>query len=569
MKKIILLLLLIVSTSLTYARKFYFSSTGNDTYTITQAQTATTPWKTLSKLQSSMSSLVAGDTILFNKGETFTGTLNITKPITISTYGIGAKPVFTNTTANYLINIQGQSGITIDGIKFYDPQQPGIGVLANIKYGITMDNAGGVSTGIPTTFVTVQNCDFSYIGIGINLIANDCTIKNCNFDNLREVYNPPAPDPNGYGSNGIVIAGSRNKFYYNTFTECWSTSYTFTYDGGAFEIYDEYATGCNDNLFMYNTLYHSLGICEMGGRPGGSANNNLFAYNKCINSGGFGIHLGTGQFAITAAGNKFYNNVLIQNDDIWPLQPETNFFWCEYNATSATTIMDIKNNIFYVRSINTTYPNIVIATTNFARYLTHTNNIYNLGRNCTLNYTKDATELLTNTALWIDTTNTIASNWNLHLISTSPAINAGVGVGIANDFDGVSVTATPEIGIYEWTSQIVPCTFTYGSWTTCTNGTQTRSYTTSPIGCSGTPPADSISRSCTNPIVISSFYYNASNKRIYIKCNVAGVMVVTNTVGSIVRNYSYVANGAWIYLSGLPRGTYYASTYGQSIMFFR
>ena len=569
MRKIFLLLLLIVSTNLTYARKFYFSKTGNDSYTITQAQNQTTPWKTLSKLQSTMSQLLNGDSILFSKGETFVGTLNITKPITISTYGIGAKPVFTNTTANYLINIQGQSGITIDGIKFYDPIQPTVGVLANIKYGITMNTIDWTATGTPTTLVTVQNCDFSYIGIGINLIANDCTIKNCNFDNLREVNNPPAPDPNGYGSNGIVIAGSRNKFLYNTFTECWSTSYTFTYDGGAFEIYDEYTTGCNDNVFMYNTLYHSLGICEMGGRPGGSASNNLFAYNKCINSGGIGIHLGTGQFAIKASGNKFYNNVVIQNDDIWPINPETNLFWCESTATSATTIMDIKNNIFYVRSVNTTYPNFVIATTNFARYATHTNNIYNLGRSCTINYTKDATEILTNSKLWTDTTNATPNNWDLHIISTSPAINAGVGVGITNDFEGVSVSATPEIGIYEYTSQTIPCTFTYGSWTYCTSGYQTRSYTSVPIGCNGTPPADSISRACTNPVVISSFYYNTSNKRIYIKSNVVGVMIVANTVGTIARNYSYVANGAWINVSGLPRGTYYASTYGQSIMFAR
>jgi hypothetical protein len=41
------------------------------------------------------------------------------------------------------------------------------------------------------------------------------------------------------------------------------------------------------------------------------------------------------------------------------------------------------------------------------------------------------------------------------------------------------------------------CTFTYGAWTTCSNGTQTRSYTTSPAGCTGTPPADSITRTCT------------------------------------------------------------------------
>ena len=42
-----------------------------------------------------------------------------------------------------------------------------------------------------------------------------------------------------------------------------------------------------------------------------------------------------------------------------------------------------------------------------------------------------------------------------------------------------------------------PCTFTYGTWTTCSNGTQTRTYTTSPAGCTGTPPTDSITRTCT------------------------------------------------------------------------
>jgi hypothetical protein len=42
-----------------------------------------------------------------------------------------------------------------------------------------------------------------------------------------------------------------------------------------------------------------------------------------------------------------------------------------------------------------------------------------------------------------------------------------------------------------------PCTFTYGTWTTCSNGTQTRTYTTSPVGCVGTPPTDSITRTCT------------------------------------------------------------------------
>ena len=45
----------------------------------------------------------------------------------------------------------------------------------------------------------------------------------------------------------------------------------------------------------------------------------------------------------------------------------------------------------------------------------------------------------------------------------------------------------------------LPCTFTYGSWTTCNGTTQTRTYTTSPANCTGTPPTDSITRACSLP----------------------------------------------------------------------
>jgi len=45
------------------------------------------------------------------------------------------------------------------------------------------------------------------------------------------------------------------------------------------------------------------------------------------------------------------------------------------------------------------------------------------------------------------------------------------------------------------------CTFIYSSWTSCTNNIQTRTYTSSPSGCTGTPPADSIQRQCITPCV--------------------------------------------------------------------
>lgn len=88
-------------------RKFYFSNAGNDAYTLTQAQDPNTPWKTLKKLNEIMPQLKASDAALFNRGEVFQGGIkfsNITSAaastdgITISTYGAGARPVFTGLT---------------------------------------------------------------------------------------------------------------------------------------------------------------------------------------------------------------------------------------------------------------------------------------------------------------------------------------------------------------------------------------------------------------------------------------------------------------------------------------
>jgi hypothetical protein len=113
MKKLFLFLTLFVLSVSSYARKFYFSSIGSDSYTSTQAQNPATPWKTLAKLQSfATSGAAAGDTFAFKCGEVFigpydrygsiqwgspfnaapSGTANA--PIVFTSFGTGAKPNF-------------------------------------------------------------------------------------------------------------------------------------------------------------------------------------------------------------------------------------------------------------------------------------------------------------------------------------------------------------------------------------------------------------------------------------------------------------------------------------------
>lgn len=80
-----------------FSTTYYVSSSGNDSNSGT---TISAPWKTINKVNSSMSALKPGDQVLFQKGGTYRGTLTITKsgtsssPIIISSYGTGNNPIF-------------------------------------------------------------------------------------------------------------------------------------------------------------------------------------------------------------------------------------------------------------------------------------------------------------------------------------------------------------------------------------------------------------------------------------------------------------------------------------------
>jgi hypothetical protein len=89
-----ILLLLLLQAG---ATNFYFStSDGDDSRSTTQAQSSSTPWKTLAKLRSTMSTatIVNGDNIFFKRGDVFNDSLGSpTKGLNFGAYGTGAWPV--------------------------------------------------------------------------------------------------------------------------------------------------------------------------------------------------------------------------------------------------------------------------------------------------------------------------------------------------------------------------------------------------------------------------------------------------------------------------------------------
>lgn len=568
MKKRLLLLATSLMMFTAQARKFYVSESGNDTYTSTQSQNLLTPWKTLSKVQSNVAN---GDSVLFAKGSKFTGTLTLQSKSNVyfGTYGTGVDPLFwgTGTTIGSLVILRGCTNITFYGwnisdttISFTDRT-----IQAKIQIVFTIESS---STG-----TVIRKCTMDRIGYGAYITASSRaqTLDSCNIGNLRMIRNTPTsvnPDDD-YGGVPVQFSSRNNTFTNNYLHDCWSISYDYGRDGGGVEFFEEGDTIMN-NIVMYNTFYDCNGTFEFGSNPDGVANNpqmnNVIAYNKIINNTTVTYINNNGQYKTKVTNLQFYNNIMVQTvPNPNPIGSSGTMF--SLATSDATTgIIVLKNNIIKVTNGLALTRSGQLSGTN----LIHTNNIYKLSGGTVTNFTLDITERGSTGNTWVDTTNVNPLYWDYNLLSTSYAISNGGNVGLVKDFAGNAVSGTPSIGIYQYNGlKPTLCEFKYGQWSICNNNIQTRSYSSFPSSCLGVPPTDSIQRSCITPVVISRFNYNSSNRRIYITCNVAGVMIVSNISGSIRRTYSYRANGDSISVGRLSRGTYYASTQGQSIMFMR
>jgi parallel beta-helix repeat protein len=104
-------------------RNYYFSTvSGNDTRTAQQAQSASSPWRTLDKLNEISVTLKPGDSVFFKRGEVFYGTINVRSSgvggniIYYGAYGTGSNPVISGftTLSNWTLSASGIYYTTLD-----------------------------------------------------------------------------------------------------------------------------------------------------------------------------------------------------------------------------------------------------------------------------------------------------------------------------------------------------------------------------------------------------------------------------------------------------------------------
>lgn len=128
MRKLLTIFALLISTLVSgqVGRTFYFAEDGDDSRTMTQAQSQSTPWKNIAKLNSFFSSLVPTDTIRFKRGDNFTDATFVSTrsgtsagKIFFGAYGPGStKPVISalQTLTGWTLHSPGIYKVTVSGL---------------------------------------------------------------------------------------------------------------------------------------------------------------------------------------------------------------------------------------------------------------------------------------------------------------------------------------------------------------------------------------------------------------------------------------------------------------------
>jgi hypothetical protein len=237
------------------ARSYYLSSRGGDD---AGAGSAEHPWRSLQRL--GRASFLPGDNILVERGSEFAGGFeldqsgNESAPITISSYGSGGLPVFTNPDGSVLsgnaIRVNA-SHVVVQQLFF--KQCPAQAEAIDVR------NLGAVFLTTNADQVIVRGCEMTDTPVGVTVCGqHDLIISNY----IHDATKPLKPY---WGPMGVVVCSSHNEISYNRIINYCAPSREYGHDGGAIEINDR-GLAKEDILIHHNLSLRNQGFIEWVGR---------------------------------------------------------------------------------------------------------------------------------------------------------------------------------------------------------------------------------------------------------------------------------------------------------------
>ena len=408
-------LLLLLLTSNGFCKEYFVSSGGNDDSPGTAPGAA---WKTLSKVNGT--GFLPGDVVRFECGSVWTGNLLIRnsgtqgKPIRFTSYGTGPKPVVRNTGAwSHSIDIRANY-IIVEKFLVKESHEAGVYISENCSYNV------------------VQDCEFANTGAGVVLRGSyNLVTRNQIHDGTMVVNTPGGNDD--FGANGVVVSGPNNEISFNIGVKLIATSYDFGHDGGFVEFY-----GNVDNSYVHhNWVQDSDGFFEVGG---GSARNVRISYNVSLNNRSLAaIHI-TDQFGSIVDNFRVENNTIVDVADYG--STSSALIW--FGGDPSPSAFIFRNNIVMLGNFS------FLSTTTFSR----SRNLYHFLNGATqIGGSGPGPGDMQGDPKFIDPTLN-----NFHLRPESPAIDKGIDLGYAVDYDRqpVPVGPAPDLGAYEYDGIVRP-----------------------------------------------------------------------------------------------------------------
>jgi hypothetical protein len=222
------------------------------------------PWKSISKVSSM--TFQPGDYIYFKRGSSYSGCVTINgdgtadMPITVSAYGEGDAPRFTNPEYNIsngnALRVRGDYQI-IENLYFHHcapaPERSPFEVVWSV---------GALHISLGNDHVTIRNNEFSHNAKAIQSYSENSLITKNYIHDGNELQQDGFLSSPYWGPIGIHLGIGNQEVSYNTIENMYVEGGQWGGDGGAIEIDD--GRNLKDNFYIHhNKTKHNMGFLEI------------------------------------------------------------------------------------------------------------------------------------------------------------------------------------------------------------------------------------------------------------------------------------------------------------------